>query len=75
MIASLNFSRVPGGIILKLHFGEFPLQLSRLRIQLVSMTIPVCTLASLSQLRIQHCHELWCMLQIGLRASVAVAVV
>ena len=37
---------------------EFPLWLSRLRTQLVSMRMQVRSLASLSGLRIQHCHEL-----------------
>ena len=28
-----------------------------------------------SELRIQHCHELWCRLQMGLGSGVAMAVV
>ena len=34
----------------------------------------VRSLASLSGLRIQHYHDLWCRLQTGLGSSVAVAV-
>ena len=53
---------------------EFLLWLSRLRIQLVFMRMQVPSLASLSGLRIQHCHELWWRSQTWLRALVAVAV-
>jgi len=38
---------------------EFPLWLSRLRTRLVSITMRVQSLASLSGLRIWHCHKLW----------------
>ena len=38
------------------------------------MRMWVRSLASLSWLRIQHCHELWCRLQMWLRSGVAVAV-
>ena len=38
---------------------EFPLRLSRLRSQPVSMRMLVPSLVSLSGLRIQHCRELW----------------
>mgnify|MGYP007071214437 CR=1 FL=1 len=37
--------------------------------------IAVAAVASLSRLRIQHCHELWYRLQTQLRSYVAVAVV
>ena len=40
--------------------GEFPLRLSGLQTQLVSMRMLVQSLASLSVLRIQRCPELWC---------------
>ena len=33
----------------------------------------VCSLASISGLRIWHCHELWCRLQTWLRSCAAVA--
>ena len=36
--------------------------------------IQVQSLALLSRLRIQHCRELWCSLQMGLGSEVAVAV-
>ena len=38
------------------------------------MRFQVPSLASISELRIQHCHELWCRLQTQLRSHVAVAV-
>ena len=44
-------------------------------IWLVSMRTQVWSLASLSGLRIQHCLELWCRLQMWPRSGVAVAVV
>ena len=53
---------------------EFPLWLSGKGTRLVSMRIQVQSLASLSELRIRHCHDLWCRLQIQLRSGVAVAV-
>ena len=52
---------------------EFPLWLSKLRTQCVSMKRRVRSLASLSELRIRHCHELWCRSQMWLRPGVAVA--
>ena len=45
---------------------EFPLWLSRLRTQLVSMRMWVKSLASLRGLRIRWCHELWCGSQMQL---------
>jgi len=44
--------------------GEFPLWLSGLWTRLVSMRLWVGSLALLSGLRIQHCHELWYRSQI-----------
>ena len=38
------------------------------------MKMRVQSLASLSRLRIQHCRELWCRLQMRLGSSIAVAV-
>ena len=35
----------------------------------------VRSLALFSELRIQHCHELWCRSQLWLRSGIAVAVV
>ena len=54
---------------------EFPLWLSGLRTQLVSMRMCVQSLALLSELRIQCCHKLQCRLQMQLRSGFAVAVV
>ena len=53
---------------------EFPLWLSGLRTWLVSMRMWVWSLASLSGLRIWHCHKLWCRWQTWLRSCFAVAV-
>ena len=53
---------------------EFPLWLSGLRNQLVSMRMQVRSLALLSGLRIWHCLELLCSSQMWLRSRVAVAV-
>ena len=47
----------------KCSLWEFPLWL-------VSMRMRVRTLASLSELRIQHCYELWCRSQTQLRSQV-----
>ena len=48
--------------------------LSGLQTRLVSMRTWVRSLASLSELRIQCCHELWCRSQMRLRSGVVVAV-
>ena len=42
------------------------------RIQLGTMSLRVRSLASLSGLRIQRCHEMWCRSKTGLRSRVAV---
>ena len=52
---------------------EFPLWLSRLKPQLVSMRMQVRSLALISGVRIQLCCELWCRSQMGLGSAVAVA--
>ena len=52
--------------------GEFMEQWKR--IQLESMRIRVRSLASLNGLRIRHCHELWCRLQMWPGSHVTVAV-
>ena len=61
------------------HFSAFqreiPLSLSRLQTWLVSMRMGVQSMASLSGLRIWHCHELWYRSQMWLRSCVAVAMV
>ena len=43
------------------------------QIQLGTMRLQVRSLALISGLRIQHCHELWCRLQTRLGSHVAVA--
>ena len=45
------------------------------RIQLGTMRLPVRSLASLSGLRIWHCHELWCKSQMWLRSGIVMALV
>ena len=47
----------------------------RKQIQLGTMRLQVQSLASISELSIWHCHQLWCRLQTRLRCGVAVAVV
>ena len=54
---------------------DCPLWLSGKQTRLVSMRTEIRSLASLSGLRIQHCHELWCKLQTRLGSGVVVAVV
>ena len=46
----------------------------RKRIRLITMRMQVRSLALLSGLRIQHCCELWCRLQMCLGSCVALAV-
>ena len=58
---------------MKIELEEFPLWLTRLRTQLVSMRMWVPSLALLSELRIQICCELWHRLQTRLGSRVAVA--
>ena len=42
--------------------------------RLVSMRMCVQSLVLLSGLRIRHCHEMWCRLQMQLKSHIAVAV-
>ena len=53
---------------------EFLLWISGLGIQLVSMWMRVQSLALISVLRIQHCHELCCRSQMQLGSHIAMAV-
>ena len=53
---------------------EFSLWLKGKRTLLVSMRMRVRSLASLNGLRIQHCLELWCRLQMQFKCCIAVAV-
>ena len=59
-------------IKLRIIYWEFPLWLSRLR---TCLRMWVWPLASLSGLRIWHCHELWSRSQMQLGSGVAVALV
>ena len=52
-----------------------PIMVQQKWIWLGTMRVRVRSLASLSGLRIWHCHELWCRLQTRLGSDVAVAVV
>ena len=54
--------------------SEFPLWLSELGTRLASMRMQVRSLASVSGLRIWHCHKLQCWLPMGFQSLVAVAV-
>ena len=61
----------------QIHFhcaSEFPLWLSGLRTQLVSMRMQVQSLALFNGLRIWSCHKLWHRSQIWRGSSIAVAV-
>ena len=51
-----------------------PVMVQQKQILLETMRLRVRSLALLSGLRIQHCHELWCRSQMQLRSGVAVAV-
>ena len=55
--------------------GRVPLMTQQLATKLGLMRMRVWSLASLSWLRIQHCHELWCRLQTWFGFHVAVVVV
>ena len=55
------------------HCGGVPEVAQQKQTQLVSMRTKVQSLASLSGLRIWHCHDLWGRLQIQLGYGVAVA--
>ena len=59
---------------LKTHHREFPCWCNGNGIQLETMRLLVRSLALLSGLRIQRCHELLCRLQTWLRSGVAVTV-
>ena len=59
---------------LKIEILEFLPWLSYQQTRLASMKTRVQSLGSLSGLRIWHCHELWCRLQMRLGSCVAVAV-
>ena len=59
---------------LKFYNLGVPIVVQGKQIPLGSMRTPVGSLASLSGLRIQHCHELWCRLKVQLGSGVAVAV-
>ena len=54
---------------------EFPSRFSSQWNQLVSMRTWVQSLALVGGLRIRHCHELWCRLQMQLGSHLAEAVV
>ena len=51
-----------------------PVVVQQKQVQLGTMRLWVCSLASLSGLRIPCCHELWYRLQTRLGSGVAVAV-
>ena len=55
-------------------FPGVPIMAQWRQIQLGTMRMRVQSLASLSGLRIRHCHELWCRPQTWLGSHVAVAV-
>ena len=58
----------------RLWRAEFPVVARRKQIRLGTMRLRVQSLASLSELRIRCCHELWCRSQTWFGSCVAVAV-
>ena len=75
----LNSLSHTGNSVRPLHLKEtqrhgVPIVVQQKGIRLGTMRLRVRSLASLSGLRLQHCHELWYRLQTQLRSSVAVAV-
>ena len=60
-------------LVRKENITGVPIVVQWKRIQLASMSMWVQSLALLSGLRIQHCCELWCRLQMRLRSRIAVA--
>ena len=58
----------------KINHGV-PIMAQQKQIQLGTRRLQVRSLPSISGLRIQHCHELWCRSQMWLRSRIAVAVV
>ena len=60
--------------IFKKSFSGVPIVMQWKQIQLGTMKLRVCSLALLSELRIQLCLELWCCSQMWLGSGVAVAV-
>ena len=63
-----------GANLVNIHICRVPVLAQRKRIQLGTMRLLVRSWASLSGLRIRHCHELWCGSQTQLRSGIAVAV-
>ena len=59
--------------IRKLKTGV-PVVAQQKQIRLGTMRLRVCSPASICGLRIRHCHELWCRLQMRLRSGIAVVV-
>ena len=59
----------------KVNNWGVPIMAQWKQIQLGTMRLQVQSLALLTGLRIQHCHDLWCRLQMWLGSSVAVALV
>ena len=56
------------------RLAEVPIMVQRKRIRLGTMKLRVPSLASHSGLRIRHCRELWCRLQMPLGSGITVAV-
>ena len=61
-------------VLFKSSYLGVPLMAQQKQIRLGTMRFRVRSLASLSVLRIWHCHELWCRLQMQLGCGFAVAV-
>ena len=74
LLGTRQLSSPPGETLWNLIAGVLPVAQQK-HIWLVSMRVQVRSLASLSGLRIWHCHEVRCRSQAQLRSGVAVAVV
>ena len=61
-------------VVYKKFTFRVPVVVHQKRIQLGTMRLCVQSLVSLSGLRIWHCHEQWCRLQMRLRSCIAVTV-
>ena len=58
-------------LILKFFIAGIPVMAQQKRVQIESMRMWVRSLASLSGLRIWHCHELWCRSQMRRSSDLA----
>ena len=70
-----RFKGMASSKIIKIEVTGVPVVVQQKLIRLGTMRLRVQYLASPSELRIQHCRELWCKSQMWLGSGVAVALV